>query len=305
MFSSIKKTLLATALLTTAVFGMAHAQDPATDGDSWIVYEADIADFTGHNPDIFLLHVNSGEITQLTQNLVDRQFYRNTDPALSPDGSQIAFVSDRDRPSSDNPLTDIYVMNRDGSDQTRVTFNEVYDSSPAWLDNDHLIYTSGMRPGELVVLDLTDGTETHLGIEGYAPAPNADGTQIAYVFEGGLYIIQADGSGSRLVTDAVEGMSGPVWSPDDSQLLFTSRDKAAYGVYVVDTDGENVQQISAESVFGATWSPDGTQIAYVLLGGVPEGQLHPVINLYVMQADGSDSHLLAGLAGWSAYPDWN
>ncbi|MBZ0319258.1 MAG: hypothetical protein K8L91_22780 [Anaerolineae bacterium] len=305
MFSQIKKTLLATALLTMAVFGMAHAQDPETDSDSWIVYEADVADFTGHNPDIFLLHVNSGEINKLTENLVDRQFYRNTDPAFSPDGSQIAFVSDRDRPSSDNPLTDIYVMNRDGSDQTRVTFNEVYDSSPAWLDNEHLVYTSGIRPGELVILDLNDGTETPLGVEGYSPAPNADGTQIAYVLEGGLYIMQADGSDSRLVTDAVKGMTGPVWSPDDSQLLFTTLDKTARGVYVVDTDGENVQQLSAESVFGATWSPDGTQIAYVLLGDVPEGLMHPNIDLYVMQADGSDSHLLAGLAGWSAYPDWH
>lgn len=305
MFSPIKKTLLATVLLTTAVFGMAHAQDPETDGGSWIVFEADVADFTGHNPDIFLLNVNSGEITGLTQNYVDRQFYRNTDPAFSPDGTKIAFVSDRDRPSSDNPLTDIYVMNRDGSDQTRVTFNEVYDSSPAWLDNDHLVYTSGMKPGELVVLDLTDSTETRLGIEGYSPAPNADGTQIAYLLEGGLYIMEADGSDSRLLMDPVEGISSPAWSPDGNQLLFTGTSKTTLGIYVVDTDGENLQQISTEMVFGATWSPDGTQIAYVLLGDVPEGLMHPNIDLYVMQADGSDSHLLAGLAGWNANPDWH
>jgi Tol biopolymer transport system component len=47
-------------------------------------------------------------------------------PNWSPDGTRIAFESDRD----DN--WEIYVMNADGSDQTNLTNNSAYDTSPAW-----------------------------------------------------------------------------------------------------------------------------------------------------------------------------
>ncbi|MBI5928946.1 MAG: PD40 domain-containing protein [Chloroflexi bacterium] len=301
-----KKTLIATTLLASVTLGAwqssARAQDPAP--DSWIVYEADVADFTGHNPDIYLLNVTSGEIEKLTENLVNRQFLRNTDPVFSPDGSKIAFVSDRDDAASTAPLTEIYVMERDGSNQTRVTFNDVYDFSPTWLDDEHLVYTSGFKPGKLTILNLTDGTETSLGIEGYSPAPNADGTEIAYVFNGGLYVVQADGSDPRQVIAGIAGIAGPSWSPDGSQFLFTSLDETARGIYVVDADGQNLQQLSDEAVLSTAWSPDGLTIAYVLIGGIPQDGMHPDINLYAMQADGSDPHLLAALAGWNANLDW-
>jgi Tol biopolymer transport system component len=48
------------------------------------------------------------------------------EPSWSPDGSRLAFLSDRDG----NP--EIYVMNANGSDQTRLTNNEHLDGEPAW-----------------------------------------------------------------------------------------------------------------------------------------------------------------------------
>jgi TolB protein len=50
----------------------------------------------------------------------------DTQPAWSPDGSTIAFNSDRDGNS------EIYLMNADGSAQTRITDNPSEDSDPAW-----------------------------------------------------------------------------------------------------------------------------------------------------------------------------
>ncbi len=47
-------------------------------------------------------------------------------PAWSPDGSRIAFESDRDE------NVDLYVMNADGSGQTRLTTDAAYDGTPAW-----------------------------------------------------------------------------------------------------------------------------------------------------------------------------
>ena len=48
------------------------------------------------------------------------------DPAWSPDGSHIAFTSNRDR------NFEIYVMNSDGSGQTRLTNNDAWEGSASW-----------------------------------------------------------------------------------------------------------------------------------------------------------------------------
>ena len=50
----------------------------------------------------------------------------DVDPAWSPDGSRIAFHSDRDGNA------EIYVMNADGSGQTNLTNNPAEDGLPAW-----------------------------------------------------------------------------------------------------------------------------------------------------------------------------
>jgi len=50
----------------------------------------------------------------------------DTMPAWSPDGSCLAFNSDRDGKS------EIYVMDADGSNQTRLTNNPAWDGDPAW-----------------------------------------------------------------------------------------------------------------------------------------------------------------------------
>jgi len=55
--------------------------------------------------------------------------YYDDDPAWSPDGSKIAFHSDRDLGED---MSEIYVMNADGSGQTNLTNNAAYDTSPDW-----------------------------------------------------------------------------------------------------------------------------------------------------------------------------
>jgi Tol biopolymer transport system component len=75
----------------------------------------------GNDFQIFKVPASGGPVRQLT-----RGSAVNGSPTWSPDGQRIAFTSSRDFNN------EIYVMNADGSDQTRLTNNPAQDSNPAW-----------------------------------------------------------------------------------------------------------------------------------------------------------------------------
>lgn len=64
-----------------------------------------------------------------TQRLTETEANESS-PAWSPDGSLIAFSSDRSNP--DEHEIEIYVMQANGDDVRRLTENEVWDGQPAW-----------------------------------------------------------------------------------------------------------------------------------------------------------------------------
>src|SRR3989441_5850540 len=133
-------------------------------------------------------------------------------PAFSPDGSRIAFSSNRDGDF------DLYVMNRDGTGLAHVTGPSVpdttYDDSPSWLG------------AELGVVNVDGTGETALTpvvTSGYLdwPAWSPNGAKIAYTGGGTphIYVMNADGSGAAplpaLVGDTVDHAA---WSPDGTRL---------------------------------------------------------------------------------------
>ena len=92
----------------------------------------------------------------------------NHSPAFAPDGDAIAFVSERDGPA------EIYLMEEDGSNQRRLTTNQVPDGSPVWSpDGQRIAFVSTMNgAGELFVMQA-DGSEqrrlTFDGVHDHSP----------------------------------------------------------------------------------------------------------------------------------------
>ena len=184
-------------------------------------------------------------------------------PAWSPDGSKIAFHSDR---TGDY---EIYVMNADGSGQTNLTLERSSDDfAPTWSpDGTKIAFQS---EGDLFVMNadgslqtrLTSGPDVDL-----SPDWSPDGSKIA--FTGGttgyfIDVINPDGSGrTRLTTSAADYY--PEWSPDGTKIAFTSLGAVGGRLAVMNADGTGttfLTNIRKRIDYEAAWAPDGTRLAF-------------------------------------------
>jgi Tol biopolymer transport system component len=181
-----------------------------------------LASQAGEILDIFIVPVdlaesNEGSIDwkKLTGDSLGGDEY----PAWSPDGTKIAFHSYRDG------NWEIYVMNADGTGQTRLTNNPREDTYPNWSpDSTRLIFSSATIGYTDIYMINADGTglvqlTSHPAPE-YDPAWSPDGSMIAFTRaveedprSAHIYLMQADGSGQTQVTNTSASDWNPVWQP--------------------------------------------------------------------------------------------
>jgi Tol biopolymer transport system component len=240
----------------------------------------------GGQYDVFVMNADGSNPVNLTNHSA-----AEGDPAWSPDGTRIAFSSDRDGNS------DIFVMQADGSNPINLTNHPAWDAGPAWSpDGTQIAFTSDRDGNDEIYVMQADGSNpinlTNHSAWDAGPAWSPDGTRIAFVTgrhgqaNGEIYVMQADGSNPINLTNTPEGeWDFPAWSPDGTQIAFTSWRSGENNVeiYVMQADGSN--QTKLTDLIGwpeqPTWSPDGSRIAFALWGaGNPE--------IYVMGTDGSN-----------------
>lgn len=129
----------------------------------------------------------------------------------------------------------------------------------------------------------------------WAPAWSPDGKQIAFVdttARGDLWLMNADGSGLRKITDSRPFSSGspnygarqPAWSPDGRTIAFGY---GYTGISLLDADGSNLRPFVRRYSFGADWSPGGKWVAYAA-GGETDGT-----SIWVKSPDGARRRLVA------------
>ena len=108
------------------------------------------------------------------------------------------------------------------------------------------------------------------------PQISPDGSRIVYVRTGfdvmtdgsrtALWVINADGSGHRPLTDGTYGVSQPRWSPSGDRLAYVSSKDGKSQVYVRWMDTGDVAELTdlERGPGGLLWSPDGTQIVLTM-----------------------------------------
>lgn len=139
----------------------------------------------------------------------------NVSPALSPDGKQIAYASDRDG------TPQIYVMNVDGSNIRRVTFQGSYNTSPVWSPDGKRIAFAGRVGGINQIFTVRPDGSDLAQLTAYGnnedPCFSPDGSMIAFSSDRGgvksIYTMSSKGMGQRRVK-TIGGASayGPRWS---------------------------------------------------------------------------------------------
>ncbi|GAB2945817.1 VWA domain-containing protein [Micromonospora polyrhachis] len=170
----------------------------------------------------------------------------DSQPALSPDGRRVAFVSDR------GGSADLWLVVTDGSTPRRLTDHPGEDIGPSWSPDSTRIMFSSTRDdpaGDLYVLDVASGRTTRLTSDPGAdtqPAWSPDGTRIAFTT---TRFAPADGSGAATEVVTMPATGGPVtrvvpapwdsaqpaWAPDSRRIAFVStRFDNAGDVYLLD-----------------------------------------------------------------------
>ena len=231
----------------------------------------------------------------------------NTGTLTIPDQSTgtIAFFGNR----TGDP--EIYVMNADGSDQTRLTFSPGSDAFPVLSPDGRRIAWHSARDGnnEIYVMNVDGTGATRLT---NAPGDDTDadwspnGRQIAFMSsrDGNqeIYVMNADGSGQTRLTTSPGADRNPDWSPSGRQILFNSdRDGAGNAeIYVMNADGSGQTRLTSSpgNDTSPAWSPDGQRILF-------DSERTGNFDIYVMNADGTGQTRVGGGPTTDADPVWS
>lgn len=218
---------------------------------------------------------------------------------------KIAFSSNRDG------NFEIYVMNLDGSGQTRLTNSAAADFSPAFSpDGTKIAYMSGSREGYDIYVMSEDGTgQTQLTREGGAyPTFSPDGTKIAFQSwrddKESISIISVDGTGEARLMETGSFNRYPAFSPDGSKIVFTSTKDGSWDFYIMNVDGTGVTRLTENSAWEerAVFSQDGSQIAFMSKRYIRAMSTDGPFEVYVMNADGTGVTRLTDTSGGNNDP---
>ncbi|MFC1693775.1 BamA/TamA family outer membrane protein [Candidatus Latescibacterota bacterium] len=144
------------------------------------------------------------EIETLTYQRLTNDYFDESNPHWSPDGTKIVFASDRlELPYEHtiNQITgfyNIFIINSDGTNIRRITTNTFDDRDPYWSpEGDKIVFTSD-----------------HNGITN-------------------LYYVDLNDMTSTPLTNLLTGVSSPCWSPDGEKIAFTSFSEGGWDIYLL------------------------------------------------------------------------
>ena len=224
-----------------------------------------------NNTDVYYLSADASQFLNLTSHAAV-----DTWPQWSPDGTRIAFESDRQ-----DLMGEIYLMDDDGTNVRRITGADsgFVDAQPTWSPGGDLLAFVSNRDtatGRLDIYIMNDSGQpfrrlTSDSANDVQPAWSPDGTLIAFVSDrddggaGDIFVIDTSGANPVNLTNNAARDLTPAWSPDGSRIAFMSnRGGGTFAIWVMDADGGNQARVTPTTLTThaelPSWSPDGERI---------------------------------------------
>lgn len=239
------------------------------------------------------------------------EYYRGAD--WSPDGREIVYTYEV---GENYRTTALMVMNADASGK-RIIRTKGSDEPmngelawPAWSpDGSRIVFVEEDEYGDGIVSVEPDGSdelrltprsgEMFEELRGYkSPVWSPDSGSIAYIENGEIRVMNADGSGKRTILSGEFTVTDLDWASSD-RILYASNEFGRSDIFVVNPDGSGAVRLTTGSSGGGNpvWSPDGTMIAF-------ETSRDGNSEIYVMNADGSDPRNISNHPENDSMPGW-
>ena len=192
--------------------------------------------------DIFRAQADGSEIKQLTA----VEGY-DAEATVSPRGDKIVFTSMRDGD------LDIYTMNLDGTNVVRLTDEVGYDGGPFYSPDGTKIVYRARHPSDPT--EIND--YQNLLAEGMIRPSKLE-----------IWVMDADGSNKREITDLGVAAFGPFFHPSGEKIIFSSNfgdpSGREFDLWMVGLAGEDLERITFTEGFDGfpMWSPDGKKFVF-------------------------------------------
>ncbi len=221
----------------------------------------------------------------------------NAEAYFSANGKRLIFQSTRDGRGCDQQ----YVMNADGSSPHRISDGTGKTTCGYFFAYDTKVFYASTRAADSACPKKPDPSKGYVwGLDKYD-----------------LYTANADGSGTQRLTKYGVYTAEGTLSPDGKTIVFTSLKDGDLDIYSMNVDGSNVHRLTNTPGYdgGAFFSPDGKRIVYRAYHPTDSTELaqyrdliHESIvrpnrmEIWVMNADGSEQHQITHLGGANFAP---
>jgi Tol biopolymer transport system component len=250
--------------------------------------------------DIFTMAADGSAQTPVIDSANDE-----TQPVWSRDGRTLLFVAGGD----------LYRTDDSGSAPTAVTVTAAEEAEPQLVPasrlrtTDQLLLNVGTNNRALQLASMTDGTRRQLAESLFddilTAAWSPDGAQVVFSADRSgnydLYVLNADGSGLRRLTDHPARDLHPAWSPDGQTIAFETNRNGNWDIYFVPAAGGAAVPFTSDTADegNPSWAPDGSRLVFAANS---DGNF----DLYIATADGRTARRrLTDDPADDVYPAWS
>ena len=210
--------------------------------------------------------------------------------------------------SNEDGLPDVYLVDTDSGEVTRMTSSAGYDSEPVWSPDRTQIAFISDRTGETTLWVMSaDGAQEEMPFKDLKEVADfkwaPDSTRLA--------IVVGDESGGRIVVGDLEtGITEPLtiegeiallggWSPDGEWVVYSMLDEDRMGLFKRNPKGVQEIQVTSGHDTNARWSPKDDLIAFNRPG--EDGNL----DIFVVTPDGEEERVLHRTNGTETSFEWS